>query len=98
MRGTFIVRLVGTLGLLVGMSTALAQPTADDAADRCSQFAGQLVGLPFSPVVETFAQTQGLQVRVTAVDDQRFPVTMDYRHDRVNLIVKNGVITEAGCG
>ena len=94
---TRILPAAAVAAALLASVPAFAQEP-DAVASTCSVFAEQLVGLPLSPVVESFAQAQGLQVRVTAVDDQRFPVQMDYRKDRVNLIIEKGVITEAGCG
>lgn len=94
---TRILPAAAVAAALLASAPAFAQ-TPDATASTCEQFAEQLVGLPLSPVVESFAQAQGLQLRVTAVDDQRFPVTMDFREDRVNLIIEKGVIAEAGCG
>jgi len=92
-----ILPAAAVAAVLLASAPAFAQAPAA-VASTCSVFAEQLVGLPLSPVVESFAQAQGLQVRVTAVDNRRFPVTMDFREDRVNLIIEKGVITEAGCG
>ena len=40
----------------------------------------------------------GLTVRVVARDGEYFPVTKDYRTDRVNFVVEDGVVVEAKIG
>lgn len=44
------------------------------------------------------AQDRGLFVRVVARDGEWFAVTKDYRYDRVNFVIENGVVVEASIG
>lgn len=46
----------------------------------------------------TLATSLGLVVRVTRIDDEYFPGTDDYRLDRVNFEIDNGVVTKATLG
>ena len=45
-------------------------------------------------------EKQGGQInyRIVKRDGESFPVTMDYRMDRINLEIENGVITNASIG
>ncbi len=47
---------------------------------------------------ESLAISRGLTPRVTRIDDEFFPGTMDYRLDRVNFEIDNGVVTKASLG
>ena len=44
------------------------------------------------------AKKNGLEVRVVERDGQQFPGTMDYRTDRVNIVVTDGKVTSATIG
>ena len=46
----------------------------------------------------TWAMNHNYTVRVVEIDGQPQPATMDYRTDRINLVVKNGVVTSAKMG
>lgn len=56
-----------------------------------------LVGLTKEQAEEVAAEA-GYSVRVTIEDGQMFPMTMDYRTDRINIEVENGVVTRAFVG
>ena len=56
----------------------MTEPTTDDA------LCDELIGLP-EIEASSLAHERGYVVRVVAVGDQQFPVTMDLRSDRVNL-------------
>ena len=56
-----------------------------------------LVGLT-KEEAEAAAADAGYTVRVTIEDGQMFPMTMDYRTDRINIEVENGVVTRAFVG
>ena len=46
----------------------------------------------------TAAEERGLTLRVVARDGEYFAVTKDYRTDRVNLVIDNGVVVGANIG
>lgn len=54
--------------------------------------AAQLVGLTESAATAC-AEDEGWQVRVVSVNGEDYMVTADYRADRVNLTIVNGVVT-----
>lgn len=56
-----------------------------------------LVGLTENDA-SAWCEEARLTTRVTARDGQRFVVTMDYRLDRVNLVIDDGVVTRAHIG
>lgn len=56
-----------------------------------------LVGLTKAQAEDAAAEA-GYTVRVTMEDGQMFPMTMDYRTDRINIEVENGVVTRAFVG
>jgi hypothetical protein len=47
---------------------------------------------------EKLASTSGYTVRIIARDGERYPATMDYRSDRINLSIMSGKVTEATVG
>jgi hypothetical protein len=47
---------------------------------------------------EAAAGELGLTVRVVARDGEFFAVTKDYRTDRVNFVIENGVVIKASIG
>ncbi len=51
-----------------------------------------MVGMTVDEGIELLA-TQGLHLRVIKEDGEPFMVTMDFRLDRVNVIVDDGIIT-----
>jgi hypothetical protein len=57
----------------------------------------QFVGLTEVEAV-AIAHELGLVVRVVERDGEQFPVTMDYRLDRVNFVVTDAVVTRAAMG
>lgn len=47
---------------------------------------------------EAIAATQGLISRIARIDDEWFALTQDYRIDRVNFEIDNGLVTKATLG
>lgn len=45
-----------------------------------------------------FAILRGFSYRVIERDDTPYVFTLDMRRDRLNFVVKNGVVTGATCG
>jgi len=46
----------------------------------------------------TAAAEQGFTVRVVARDGEWFPVTKDYREDRINIVIEDGIVVRAFVG
>ncbi len=44
------------------------------------------------------AAEQGFTVRVVARDGEWFPVTKDYREDRINIVIEDGIVVRAFVG
>jgi hypothetical protein len=65
--------------------------TVDEAS------ANQLVGLSEDEATKV-ATEKGWAVRTVARDGESFPITMDYRTDRVNLTVEAGLVTAVTVG
>lgn len=62
-----------------------------------AEFAMSLVGLTTKQAKAQIA-AEGYQARVVSVDGDVRPVTMDYRPDRINLTIVDGVVTQATQG
>jgi hypothetical protein len=60
-------------------------------------FLESLVGVPEDEAVAAIEEA-GWQARVVERDGEPFPATMDYREDRINLVVAGGLVTEATVG
>lgn len=57
-----------------------------------SEFFASLVGKPVAEA-QSLAEAAGYRLRVTVVDGEPNIVTMDFRMDRINVAVDNGVVT-----
>jgi hypothetical protein len=44
------------------------------------------------------ASNNSQTIRLTRVDEERYMVTMDFRMDRVNIELDNGIVTSANLG
>lgn len=64
---------------------------------QAKQVARDVVGMAEVEAVAT-AQAQGLTTRVVQRDGQDFPITMDLRTDRINLVITDGKVTRATVG
>ena len=67
------------------------------APESVAAFAASLVGLPTKQAKAQISD-EGYEVRVISVDGDSRPVTMDYRPDRINLTIVDGVVTRATQG
>lgn len=72
----------------------IAEPSADPAIAAAA--AGS-VGMSESEATAAIAAAGG-SVRVVSRDGEDFPMTMDYRFDRVNLRIEDGIVTDATIG
>lgn len=48
--------------------------------------------------VRSFAAGSGLTTRIVNMENIPFMLTCEYRQDRLNLTIKNGIVTEIGVG
>lgn len=62
-----------------------------------SEVVERVVGLP-EDEASTVAKELGFEMRVTERDGESFPVTADYRTDRINVVIEAGVVTTASIG
>lgn len=80
------------------VDTAVTEPMpVDPDAPVSDDVATSLIGLPEERAVEV-AKEQGFEVRVTERDGESFPVTADYRMDRVNVSIADGLVVTASIG
>jgi len=81
--------------------TAVATPSVDPAVDPdmsvAQEVADSVVGMSEVEATKT-AEAKGLTVRVGSRDGEDFPLTMDYRTDRVTLTVKADKVTAVTVG
>jgi hypothetical protein len=79
-----------------GSQSAQPQPSAP-ALSQVELVRIKVVGMTEEAAVE-FVKAEGFTVRVSSRDNESFPLTMDYRDDRVNLVVVAGSVTASGVG
>jgi len=98
-------------GVVIGQGTSVVVPVPADAPVTGSS-GDWSADAPEQPVVDAealfvgqseddaavIAKDNGLEVRVVERDGQQFPATMDYRTDRVNIVVTDGKVTSATIG
>ena len=65
--------------------------------DSPGAFAAGLIGLDTKQAKARIAD-EGYEVRVVSVDGKQRPATTDYRPDRINLTIDDGVVTRATSG
>ena len=60
----------------------------------------EVIGMSEEDAIQTIEgiSSEQLTARVVRRDDENFAVTMDYRLDRINLEIDNGVVTKASIG
>ena len=59
--------------------------------------ADQVIGQSLTEA-EDLCQENGVKLRLVERDGEHFIVTMDYRTDRVNVHVRDGIVTDARVG
>jgi len=68
-------------------------------AAQMEALAVEILGSPTSEADATaLIESEGFTARVTERDGESLPVTMDYRIDRFNLTVVDGIVTELSVG
>jgi hypothetical protein len=85
----------------LSIAPVTAAPAVDPAVDPdmsvAQDVADSVVGMSEAEATKT-AEAKGLTVRVGSRDGEDFPLTMDYRTDRVTLTVKDDKVTAATPG
>ncbi len=80
-------------------STAPSQPANPDISPEQQALLTELLAEPLAvEEVQQRLDEQGYSSRVVQIDGEPRPATMDYRIDRVNLIVNDGLVTDAYWG
>jgi len=71
-----------------------------EPSDTAVAVSNEVVGMTEAEAISTIESTSSEQLtyRVTRRDDESYPMTMDYRLDRINLEIDNGVVTKASIG
>ena len=69
-------------------------------SDTALAVADEVIGMSEAEAIETIAgiSSESLTPRIVRRDDESFIVTMDYRLDRINLEIDNGIVTQASIG
>jgi len=85
-----------------GPSPSLSSPAEDpmdmDAiAAKTLEFAETLFGMAEAYAIEQI-EAAGYEWRVVKRDLEEFPATMDYRPNRINLTIKEGIVYEVSVG
>lgn len=75
----------------------MSSPGYDPDAPVSTEVVERVIGLDEQAATDT-ATELGFEVRVVERDGESFPVTADYRVDRVNLVITDGVVTGASVG
>lgn len=79
------------------LTPGLPDEEPDSAAPAQPAFEETLIGLSEQSASEG-AELFGYSVRVTERDGEAFAVTLDYRTDRINVVITDGVVTSASIG
>ena len=64
---------------------------------RTQSIANQMIGMTIDEAT-SLAEGSQLIVRIVEQDGESFMVTMDFRTNRVNLVIENGVVTRVSVG
>ena len=60
----------------------------------------EVIGMTEEEAIQTIESVEGEEVtyRVTRRDDENYAMTMDYRINRINLEIDNGIVTKTSIG
>ena len=81
----------------LGPQSPAGEGLMDDVAEETTRFGQGLVGMA-SDLAEACVVDAGYTWRVFEQDGEQFALTMDYRVDRINVKIEQGVVTEAYSG
>ena len=88
--------------------TSTAMPTPDSSSSNM-QFepsptvvavSQEVIGMTEENAIQTIEgiSSEQLTARVVRRDDENYPMTMDYRINRINLEIDNGIVTKTSIG
>jgi len=83
------------VGLEPGES--MTEANMDDVAAETDRFAKDLIGMA-ADAAEACAADVGYSWRVYEQDGEQFALTMDYRVERINVKIEQGIVTDAYSG
>ena len=69
-------------------------------SDTAQAVADEVIGMSEAEAIETIAgiSSEALMSRIVRRDEESFMITMDYRLDRINLQIDNGIVTTTYVG
>jgi hypothetical protein len=69
-------------------------------SDTAQALADEVIGMSETQAIETIAgiSSEPLTSRIVRRDEESFIITMDYRPDRINLEIDNGIVTATSIG
>jgi hypothetical protein len=87
-------------------STALPAPESSgsemqfEPSETATAVSIEVIGMTEAEAIATIegVSSEQLTYRVIRRDGESYPMTMDYRLDRINLEIDNGVVTKASIG
>jgi hypothetical protein len=87
-------------------STALPAPESSgsemqfEPSETATAVSIQVIGMTEAEAIATIegVSSEQLTYRVTRRDGESYPMTMDYRLDRINLEIDNGLVAKASIG
>jgi hypothetical protein len=69
----------------------------EEAVATVNEYGQQLIGFDETAAL-TCVEDAGLTWRVVARDGESFPITMDYRIERLNAVITDSIVTEITVG
>ena len=71
-----------------------------DPSDTAQAVADEVIGMSETQAIETIAgiSSEPLTSRIVRRDEESFMITMDYRLDRINLQIDDGIVTSTTIG
>jgi hypothetical protein len=88
--------------------TSSAMPTPDSSSsdmqfepsETAKAIAAEVIGMTEAEAIATIegVSSEELTYRVVRRDDESYPITMDYRINRINLEIDSGLVSKASIG
>jgi hypothetical protein len=71
-----------------------------EPSETVKAIAAEVIGMTEAEAIATIegVSSEKLTYRVVRRDDESYPMTMDYRLDRINLEIDNGLVSKASIG
>lgn len=71
-----------------------------EPSETAQAVAAEVIGMTEAEAISTIesVSSEELTYRITRRDDESYPMTMDYRLDRINMEIDNGIVTKASIG